>query len=106
MHAGFDHLIGIDHEILAQHGQAHSGANLNEILQAAAKARPIRQDREAGRATGFIFAGNLDRVRARQDVPGGRALALQLADQCVLVETGNHGHGLSEAARRAGLGQA
>ena len=57
MRAAFDHLVGVDDEILAQHRQAGGGARRDQILVAALEIGRVGQHREAGRAARLIGAG-------------------------------------------------
>ena len=47
--ARLHHLIGVDHEVLAQHGEEGRLARGGQIIGASLKRRPVGQHREAGR---------------------------------------------------------
>ena len=83
MCARFGDLPWVDHEILAQEGEGHRPPDRFEIVEAAAKSRPVGEYGETRGAAGFILPGNCRWVGPGQDLARRRALALQLADQGV-----------------------
>src|SRR5580698_1577819 len=60
--ARFGHLIGVVHEILAQHRQRHGGARRAQVIEMALERRRIGQDRKAGGAACFISLGQGRRI--------------------------------------------
>jgi hypothetical protein len=96
---GFDDLIGIDHEILADHRQIDGGAGLAQMGVGALE-ELVGQDRQAGGAGAGVGAGQLRRLEGLADQPGGGRGLLDFGDQAdadfvgLLVERGG------ETARR------
>ena len=52
--ASFDHLIGVEDEVLAQRGEAGRRARRHQKIEMALERRRIRQDRQAGGAAVLI----------------------------------------------------
>ena len=65
--AGFDDLIGIEHEVLAQRRQIDGSAGGGEILVAALEIGLVGQDRQAGGAAALVGAGEGDRIEIGAD---------------------------------------
>ena len=99
--ARFRHLPGIDHEVLAQHGEGAGGAGGDEIVVSPKEIAFVGQHRQAGRAAGGIGAGVGGRVEIGADQPLGRAGLFDLGDQAI---AGRLVQRAPEAARR-GLGR-
>src|SRR6056297_2951790 len=95
-------LIGVIHEILAQHRQIAGGARLPKILGRALKAGCIGQHRQAGRATGRIGPRQLGRVELGADQPLGRASLLDFGNQPIALFRGLQQRS-GEGAHGAGL---
>ncbi len=76
-----DHLVGVDHEVLAQHGQRDRRTGVGEEFRRALERRRIGENREAGRPTRLIGLGERDGFEICSDEPlGGRGL-LDLGDE-------------------------
>ena len=73
MRARLDHLVGIEHEVLAQHRQSHRGARRDEMRRLALEIGRVGQDREAGGAAALIGAGQRRRVEIGADQAAARA---------------------------------
>ena len=100
MRARFRHLIGVEHEILAQHGQIGGGARGHHEIEMTLEGGGIGQHREAGRAAGFIGLRKDGRIEIGADQPlGGRGL-LHLRDQRVVAARVLALDRTDEAARR------
>ena len=79
--AGFGDLIGLQHEILAQHRQAGGFAGGGEEFRRALEGRRVGQDGETGGAAGFIGHGDGGRIEIGADQAFGRAGLLHFRDQ-------------------------
>ena len=103
--ARFDDLIGLQHEVLAQHRQIDRRAGLLEIVVAALKVGFVGQHRETVGATLGIGAGQRCRLEVLSDQTlGGRGF-LDLADQCHAALAGAAAQGRMKAARWRGFFQ-
>ena len=56
------HLIGVVHEVLAQHRQRDGGARGAQMIEAALERWRVGQHRQAGRAAFFIGRGQRRRI--------------------------------------------
>jgi hypothetical protein len=74
------HLVGVDHEVLAQDRQGRRGAGLLEVGERAAEVRALGEDRPRGGAAALVGLGDLGDGRARADLAGRRRAALVLGD--------------------------
>ena len=83
--AGLGDLVGLEHEVLAQHRQLRRGAGLDQVVRRALEARAVGEHRQAGGAAQLIGAGDLGRVEVGADQALGRAGLLDLGDQRVLA---------------------
>ena len=63
----FGHLIGVVHEILAQHGQRRRGARLAQMIEAALERRPVGENRKAGRSARLIGRRQRRRIEIGAD---------------------------------------
>src|SRR5262245_17445857 len=79
------HLVGVVHEILAQHWQCGGCARGAEILRPALKRRRVGQHREAGGAALLVGARQRRRIEIRADQAFRRARLLDLGDQGVVA---------------------
>ena len=79
--ARLDHLIGIEHEVLAQHRQLRRRARRGQIFGGALERGRVGQHREAGGAARFIGAGERRRIEIGADQALRRARLLDLGDQ-------------------------
>ena len=83
--ARFDHLVGVVHEILAQHRQAGGRAGRHHEIEMALKRRRVGQHRKTRSAAGFIGACKCRRVEVGADQAlRGRSL-LYFGDQRVFA---------------------
>ena len=83
--AGLDHLIGVVHEILAQHRQSGRSARRHHEIEMTLKGRGISQYRKTGRASGFIGTRQDRRIEVgANESPGGRSL-LHFGDQRIVA---------------------
>ena len=83
--AGFRHLIGVEHEILAQHRQIGRRARRHHEIEMALERRRVRQHGEARRAAGLIGFCQRRRIEIGADQTlGGRRL-LDLGDQRIVA---------------------
>src|SRR5690606_16485343 len=72
---GVDDLVGIDQEILAQHGQAAGGARLAQVIIAALEILHVGEHGQAGRAVAGVTGGDVRRPEILADHAfGGRCL--------------------------------
>ena len=71
MGARFRHLIGVEHEILAQHRQRGRRARRHHEIEMALERGRVGQHRQAGRAAGLIGP----RQRRRIEIGADQALA-------------------------------
>ena len=78
---GFENLAFVDDEILAEQGQLDGGADLAEIIERALEELLVREDGEAARAGGLVFARDADGVEIRADDAGGGRGFLHFGDQ-------------------------
>ena len=78
--AGLVHLVGAEHEVLAQHRNLHCGAHCVQVVERAAEAPLLGQHADHPRATGLVFAGQPRRVVDRGERALRRAAALDLGD--------------------------
>ena len=83
--ARLDHLIGVEHEILAQHRQRGRGAGRGEELRRALERRRIGEHRQARRAAALIGARQRRRIEVGADQALRRARLLDLGDQRVVA---------------------
>ena len=100
--ARLEHLVGVEHEILAQCRQPDRAARLFQERILALEIRLVGQHRQAGRAARLIGAGEGRRIEVSADQPLGGRGALDLRDQ---AEAAGADHALqlgAEAARRVG----
>src|SRR6476469_3276898 len=67
MGRGFQDVVFIEREILAQHRDADRVPRRFQILQAALEEGAIGQNGERGSASALVFDGNPDRVEVRDD---------------------------------------
>ncbi len=85
MGARLDHLIGVEHEILAQHRQCGRRARRHHEIEMALERRRVGQHRETGRASGFIGLGKRRRIEIGANQPlGGRGF-FHFGDQRVVA---------------------
>ena len=63
----FHHLVGVEHEVLAQRGQRGGGARGREILRRALEGGPVGQHGEAGSAARLIGFGQSGRIEVGAD---------------------------------------
>ncbi len=76
----------LHHEVLGEHRDGNRRSDRPQVVHRSAEPVRLAQDRDRGRATGFVGAGTgHDVVIGRRDPPGGRRRALDLGDQ---VEAG------------------
>ena len=75
------HLIGLVHEILAEHRQVDGRARGDEVLRRALEERRVGEHREAGRAARLVGAGERRRIEVGADQALRRARLLDLGDQ-------------------------
>ena len=100
--AGLDHLIGIEHEILAQHRQICRRARRHHEIQMALERRRIRQHRKTRRAAGLIGSCQRRRIEIGADQSlRGRSL-LHLGNQRIIAVRQLFPDRTHEAARRRG----
>src|SRR3984957_7045191 len=105
--ARFGHLIGVVHEILAQHRQRRGGARRAQMIEMALERRRIGQHRKAGGAAGFISLGQGRRIEIVANETLRRARLLDLGDQCKIAGLEPPFDGAQKTPRRArGLGVA
>src|SRR5436190_23716478 len=78
-------LVGLEHEVLAQHGERGRSARGGEIFGLALKRRCIGQHGEAGSAAGLVSARECRRIEIRADQAFRRACLLDLGDQRILA---------------------
>ena len=102
MGAGFDHLIGVEHEILAQHRQVGRRARRDHEIEMALERRRVGQHRQARRAAGLIGLGQRRRIEIGADQPLGRRGLLHLGDQRIVAARKLFPDRAHEAARRRG----
>ena len=96
------HLIGVEHEILAQHGKRDGRVCLREIAVFALEVGLVRQHGEAGRAAAGVGGGQGRRVEIGADEAlAGRGL-LQLGDEGRAATVGDRAKRSGEAAWRLG----
>ena len=100
--ARFRDLVGLVHEILAQHRQCGRGARRDQVVRAALERRRVGQHREAGRAAGLVGARQRRRVEIGADQPLGRARLLDLGDQGIVAAREPALDRPQETARRRG----
>ena len=74
-------LVGLEHEVLAQHRQLGGVARRGQELRRALEGRRVGQHGEAGRAARLVGAGQRRRVEIRADQALRRARLLDLGDQ-------------------------
>ena len=77
----FQHLPGIDHEILTQHWKHAGGASGDKIGVCALEIGFVGQDGQTSRATGRIGGGMSRRIEVGADQSLGRAGLLDLRDE-------------------------
>src|SRR6202030_3536631 len=103
--ARFGDLIGVVHEILAQHRQRYGGACCAQVIEMALKRRRIGQDRKAGGAAGFISFGQRRRIEIVAVETLRRGRLLDLGDQRIVAGLEAAFDGAQKTARRpCGLG--
>ena len=85
MSAGLDHLIGVVHEILAQHRQRGGGARGDHEVEVTLERRRIGQHRKARRAAGFIGARERGRIEIGADQAFRRRGLFHFCDQRVVA---------------------
>ncbi|MNH24541.1 hypothetical protein D3C79_844810 [compost metagenome] len=99
---GFDDLVRIDHEVLADHRQLARGARLLQVDVAALEVVDIGQHRQAGRPALLVADGDV----GRNEVFADHALAwrgfVDLGNDCRLLAPGLLDQGLGKAARSIG----
>ncbi|MCY1239320.1 hypothetical protein D9M72_521090 [compost metagenome] len=76
-----EHLVAVEHEVLAQCRQAAGRACGFQEGRCTLKARRIREYRETGGTTRFVGPGKRRRVEVRANEPLGWACLLDLRDQ-------------------------
>ena len=79
------HLIGVEHEILAQHRQRGRRARRRHEIRLALERRRVGEHRQAGRAAGLIGARQRRRIEIGADQALGGARLLDLGDQRVVA---------------------
>ncbi len=79
--AGFDDLVAVQHEVLAQHGQSCRGAGGGEMLRRALERGAIRQHRKTRRAAGRVLFREKFGIEILPDQAFRRARLLDLADE-------------------------
>ena len=79
------HLIGLEHEILAQRRQRGGRARRGQKFRPALERRRVGQHRQAGRAAGLIGARQRRRIEIGADQALRRARLLDLGDQRVVA---------------------
>ena len=85
MSAGLDHLIGVVHEILAQHRQRRGGARGDHEVEMALERRRVGQHRQARRAAGLIGPRQRRRIEIGADQAFRRRGLLHFRDQRVVA---------------------
>ena len=93
-------LVGVDHEVLAQHRQRAHGARLLQVLGCALKERPIGEHAQAGGAVPGIGHRDLGRHEVLADHALARAGLLDLGDDRGLAGSNLRAQGADEIARR------
>ncbi len=78
--AGLSHLVGVDHEVLAQHGDPHGGAHGVEVGEAAVKPALLGEDADDARAPSGIRRGETTGLGDLREGALARARALDLGD--------------------------
>ena len=100
--ARFHHLIGVVHEILAQHRQRACGARLAQIVERALERGAVGQDGKTRCAAGLVGLGQGRRIEMRPDQPLRRARLLDFGDQRIVARREPALDGGGKTARRAG----
>ena len=105
--AGAADLVGVDHEVLAQHRDVAGGARFDQVVLAALEELHVGQHRQAGGAMGFIAPGNGGGIEVLPDYASGGTGLLDLGDYRRLARGDLGADGTDEIARlrhRLGFG--
>ena len=78
--SGFEQLIAVEKEVLAQQRKRHGGSDGSQIAQVPLKGRLIGQDTDAGGAVLFVDAGDGDGIEIGAEQSGGGRRLLDLGD--------------------------
>ena len=101
------HLIGVVHEILAQHRQRTGGARRAQVIERALEGGRVGEHRKAGRAACRVGHRQRRRIEVVADQSPRRARLLDLGDQGIVAGRQPPLDRRQEAARRGrGLGLA
>ena len=103
--AGLHHLVGVDHEVLAQDGEGGRLARGGQIIGASLEGGRVGQHRQAGGAAHFISARQRRRIELGADQALRRARFLDLGDEGELAFGDARPHSIGERPhRRLSLG--
>ena len=81
MGSRLDHLVEVDHELLAEHRQTHGRPGRLQISEAATEASMVGEHRDRRSPGGGIAPHDVLDGGSRPDLAGRRALPLELGDQ-------------------------
>ena len=100
MGAGFHHLIGVEHEILAQHWQAGRRARRDHEVEMALEGGRVGQHRQARRAAGLVSLRQCRRIEIGADQPLRRRGLFHFRDQRIIAARKLFADRAHETARR------
>ncbi|MNY21018.1 hypothetical protein D3C86_1545370 [compost metagenome] len=100
--AGLDDLVGVDHEILADHRQRTGVARLLQVEVGALEEILVGQHRQTGRTTGLVTAGDVRRDEQLTQHALARRSLLDLGDHRRLLAFGLFLQGPGETTRGIG----
>ena len=110
--AGFEDLVGVDDEILAEERDSDRGADAREVGEVALKVGDVGEDGEAGRAMGLVGTGDCDGVEVGANEACGRAGFFDFGDEADGAGAREHGgevacwHGFRDLGLELGAGHA
>ena len=100
MGAGFEHLVGVEHEILAQHRQAGRRARRDHEVEMALEGGRVGQNRQARRAAGLVSLCQCRRIKIGANETLRRRGLLHFRDQRVVAACELFADRALETARR------